>query len=36
MDVSDDEALELALEDTDAVVLGPGLGTNRLSANLAN
>jgi len=36
VDVSDDEALQLALEDTDAVVLGPGLGTNGLSVDLAN
>jgi NAD(P)H-hydrate epimerase len=36
VDVSDDEAIELALEDTDAVVLGPGLGTNGLSVDLAN
>ncbi|GIS80665.1 MAG: hypothetical protein CM1200mP14_22310 [Gammaproteobacteria bacterium] len=33
---SDDKALELALEDTDAVALGPGLGTNELSVQLAN
>ena len=36
VDVSDDKALELALEDTDAVALGPGLGTNELSVQLAN
>ena len=36
VDVSDNEALELALEDTDAVALGPGLGTNELSVQLAN
>ena len=36
VDVSDDEAVELALEDTDAVALGPGLGTNGLSVQLAN
>ena len=36
VDVSDDKSLELALEDTDAVALGPGLGTNEMSVQLAN
>ncbi len=36
VDVSDNQAFELALDDTDAVALGPGLGTNGLSVHIMN